>query len=249
MKKIILIGILICVLAAVLIMGYAAMNNMGNSTQYERVNLSATCSLELPKIHFDVQNSSSGGSYDGINMNVDGKIVSADKLVIEYVKVTDNTGISSSGVSSGNSYSKIGHMDWYSRDVTNLATGESILVCGENKEVVDRIADSIQFKGGNNNTSNSTSTSNGGKQINNTNIVGYDSDGNPVYAGSEPWIWVDSNGMKHWSPEHQKAAEIGYYDSSSHSSSSQSSSSQESSSHSSPSQESSGGSSVVTTEA
>ena len=140
-------------------------------------------------------------------------------------------------------------MDWYSRDVTNLATGESILVCGENKEVVDRIADSIQFKGGNNNTSNSTSTSNGGKQINNTNIVGYDSDGNPVYAGSEPWIWVDSNGMKHWSPEHQKAAEIGYYESSSHSSSSQSSSSQESSSHSSPSQESSGGSSVVTTEA
>lgn len=246
MKKIIVIGILICVLAAVLIMGYAAMNNMGNSTQYERVNLSATCSLELPKIHFDVQNSSSGGSYDGINMNVDGKILSADKLVIEYVKVTDNTGISSSGVSSGNSYSKIGHMDWYSRDVTNLATGESILVCGENKEVVDRIADSIQFKGENNSTSNSTSLNNNGNH--NGTPYAYADDGSPIWTKAEFERYVMDKGG-------YSSLEDYYYtiqtieDTSSHSSSSQGSSSQDSSSHSSPSHESSGGSSVVTTEA
>ena len=99
---------------------------------------------------------------------------------------------------------KAGHTDWYSRTVSNDATGETLLVMGKDKEQVNHIADSIRFTGGNNkNNTDNTATV---KTVNNTHIVGYDQDGNPVYEGKEPWVWVDSNGMKHWSPEHQQAS-------------------------------------------
>ncbi|WP_407381057.1 hypothetical protein [Methanobrevibacter sp.] len=40
---------------------------------------------------------------------------------------------------------KLANSNWYSRYVSNPATGESVFIAGEDKEMVDKIADSIIF--------------------------------------------------------------------------------------------------------
>lgn len=54
MNKNLIIVILIVILMAVFIIGYASIISINNSNQYQRVNLSSTCSLEIPNVHFDV---------------------------------------------------------------------------------------------------------------------------------------------------------------------------------------------------
>ena len=107
----------------------------------------------------------------------------------------------------------------------NNATHDNILISTHDKELTMKIYNSIKYNASNvkndtNNTNNTVSNGDVKKTDNNNKtIVGYDSDGKPVYAGSEPWIWVDSNCYKHWSPEHQKAAEEASKDNSAPSSS------------------------------
>ena len=216
MNKNLIIVILIVILMAVFIIGYASIISINNSNQYQRVNLSSTCSLEIPNVHFDVQNSSFGGSYGDLSSHTDGKVMYSNKVNIIYAKTTYNQDLSLNGYYGDDSMqSSFGNKNMYSRSVYNTDTGESLLISGEDKEVVDHVADSVQFSSGKKMDGNNTSTSgNGTANSNNQNndhkIVGYDQDGNPVYEGSEPWVWVDSNGMKHWSPEHQAAANQPY---------------------------------------
>ena len=155
--KIIKILLVILVVLTACFLTYALTTSTQNRNTFERVNLSSTCSIELPKIHFDVQNSSFGGSYGDI------WTFTSSELVITYVKTSDNTGLSFDGLYNGNNQINVGHTNWYSRDVTNLATGEIIVVSGTNKTLVDRIADSIIFSTGeninNNNTTNAVPTS------------------------------------------------------------------------------------------
>ncbi len=157
-KSIIIILLVVFIVMAACFLTYALTISNQNANQYERVNLSSTCSLELPKIHFDIQNTSFGGSYGGVSTHTDGKTLSSSDLVIVYAKTVDNTGLSSEGVYGGNVQSNVGNVNWYSRHVTNLETGESIMISGTDKEKVDHIANSIIFSTGKAVEKNSTST-------------------------------------------------------------------------------------------
>lgn len=168
-KSIIIILLVIFIVMAACFITYALTISSQNASTYERVNLSSTCSLELPKIHFDVQNSSFGGSYGGISTHTDGKTLTSSNLVITYVKTVDNTGLSTEGIYGGDVQTNVGNTNWYSRHVTNLETGESIMISGTDKEVVDHIADSIIFSTGKAVEKNMTSTDTTVKKGNNTN--------------------------------------------------------------------------------
>ena len=157
-KSIIIILLVIFIVMAACFLTYALTISSQNASTYERVNLSSTCSLELPKIHFDVQNASFGGSYGDVSTHTDGKTLTSSDLVITYTKTVDNTGLSTGGVYGGNVQSNVGNVNWYSRHVTNLETGESIMISGTDKEKVDHIANSIIFSTGKAVEKNSTST-------------------------------------------------------------------------------------------
>ena len=158
---------------------YALTISNQNANTYERVNLSSTCSLELPKIHFDVQNSSFGGSYGSVSTHTDGKTLTSSNLVITYVKTVDNTGLSTGGIYGGDVQTNFGNTNWYSRHVTNLETGESIMISGTDKAVVDHIADSIIFSTGKAVEKNVTSTDTTVKKGNNTNKSTNNQNNNP----------------------------------------------------------------------
>ena len=187
-KNILLILLIIVLLITTIIITTAVVTTMGNSSTYERVNLSSTCSLELPKVHFDESNDGGSSSYGGITVNMKSKVLSNNDLVISYLKTTDNSGFSSDSVYTGNSQFNVAHQDWYSRDISNSATGETISIMGKNKEQVDHIADSIRFAGGDNNTNNTTSQTTNNQQ----NALAYKSDGTPMYSQSEVDNYVNS---------------------------------------------------------
>ena len=139
------------------IVTFAVVTTMNNSETYQRVNISSTCSLELPKVHFDQTNDTGSSSYAGITVDMQSKVLSNNDLVISYLKTTDNSGFTSDSVYTGNSQFNVAHQDWYTRDISNSATGETISIMGKDKKTVDHIADSIRFSsGGNNNTNNNT---------------------------------------------------------------------------------------------
>ncbi|MBQ9441247.1 MAG: hypothetical protein IJU54_02495 [Alphaproteobacteria bacterium] len=177
---IIILTIIIAILSIILC--YAFLINNNNINSFERINLSSTCSIELPQIHFDVDNNTMSSSYAGITTEVYGRTFTSNNLIIQYTHVSDNTGLSVNGIYTGNSQMNIGNSNWYSREVTNIGTGESIIVCGENKELVDRIANSIHFSKGF--VVNNTPTV-GDSNVNTSNIIGYDAQFNPIYEGQD----------------------------------------------------------------
>lgn len=208
-KTIIIIALIIVLIAMVCILGYAVLFNQNH---YERVNISETCSLEVPV----------GKGINGVYVN--------DTSIYQ---VTNGEGVNimcynskNNDLASAFAFAVVKEMAVGSRftedavyqatingsTVWSIATGnddthDNIIISTPDKDLTLRIYESIQY---NNNSSvskdNSSNTVIVSKNTNNTNIVGYDQDGNPVYEGNEPWVWVDSNGMKHWSPEHQQAS-------------------------------------------
>lgn len=145
LNNIIKILAIIAVIMAVILVIYATnMNNVNADTPLERVNLSDTCSLELPKINFDEKNATNEAAYNGINVKEYNKNLTSDKLCIQYIKSQDNIGSNESNISGG--YSIQANNNWHTRTVFNSATGESVIISGENKELVDKIAASIVFK-------------------------------------------------------------------------------------------------------
>lgn len=179
-RKILLTLLVIVVIASILIVSSTfIMNN--NPKEFKRVNLSSTCSLELPNIHFDVQNTSFGGNYGGYSSHTDGKTLMSSNLIVSYTKTVDNIGALASGVDSMNGNLDVGNTKIYSRDVFNYDTQETVHIQGEDKELVDRVADSVVFSGGaGNNSSNDTSQSSNQRQA-----LAYKSDGTPMYSQSE----------------------------------------------------------------
>ena len=194
-KNILIILLVIVLLICSVIITYSVVSNMNNSNTYERVNLSATCSLELPKINFKIDNSSGSSSFAGIAVNMESKVLSSNDLMISYVKTTDNTGVSVGGLYTGNSQFNVAHQDWYSRDIVNSATGESILVMGKDKAQVDKIADSIKFtdsKGKHINATDVSSSHNAGN--NSKTPYAYADDGSPIWTEAEFEKYVMAKG-------------------------------------------------------
>lgn len=171
-RKILLIILAIAIIVGLLMISIALVNN-NNTKELKRVNLSSTCSLELPDIHFDVQNNSFGGNYGGYSSQTEGKILTSSKVSILYTKTVDNIGPLSSGGADMNGNLNFGNTKIYSRDVFNYETQETVHIQGEDKELVDRIADSVQFSKGqavNKNSSDNSQQNNNQKQASkNTN--------------------------------------------------------------------------------
>lgn len=185
-RRILLIALAIVIILTLLIISSAVIMN-NNPNEFKRVNMSSTCSLELPNIHFDVQNNSFGGSYGSYSSQSTSRFLTSSKVSVMYIKTVDNSGLSISGVDNINGNFNTGNTNIYSRDVINYETGESIHVQGEDKELVDRVADSVVFSkdnGSGNNTTDSNHQSNG-KNIKNINTSSnqkkyYDNFGNEI---------------------------------------------------------------------
>ena len=139
-----ILAIIAVIMAVILVIYITNMNNVNADTPLERVNLSDTCSIELPKINFDEKNATNEAAYNGINVKENNKNLTSDKLCIQYIKSQDNIGSNESNISGG--YSIQANNNWHTRTVFNSATGESVIISGENKELVDKIADSVVFK-------------------------------------------------------------------------------------------------------
>ncbi|WP_407381059.1 hypothetical protein [Methanobrevibacter sp.] len=80
------------ILSAILVTYVFTMNSV-NADTFERVNLSSTCSLELPKIHFDEDNISDKSSYSGVTVGEYSKLLTSEHLSIQYTKSYISTGI------------------------------------------------------------------------------------------------------------------------------------------------------------
>ena len=183
-RKILLIILVIAIIVSVLLVSSEiVMKN--NPNEFKRVNLSSTCSLELPNIHFDVQNNSFGGNYGGYSSHTDGKILTSSKLIVSYTKTVDNIGPLSNGGADMNGNLNFGNTKIYSRDVFNYETQETIHIQGEDKELVDRVADSVKFSKGQ--ATNKTNNDSSQQSSNNVNkhALAYKSDGTPMYSQSE----------------------------------------------------------------
>lgn len=164
---------------------FAVVTNMTNSSTYERVNLSSTCSLELPKIDFTESNSNANGGNSYVQVNTDYKQLSSNDLIIGYMKMENSLGIYGNSSFNMADQFKAGHTDWYSRIVSNDATGETVLVMGKDKEQVDRIANSIKFTDTNDNPVNSTNMDSNKNTGNNKTPYAYADDGTPIWTEAE----------------------------------------------------------------
>ena len=193
-KNILIILLVLVLIVCSVIITYSVVSGMNNSNTYERVNLSSTCSLELPKIHFDIDNSSSSSSFAGIDVKMESKVFSSKDLMISYLKTTDNSGVSLGGLYTGNSQFNVAHQDWYSRDVVNSATGETIIIMGKDKAQVDKIADSIIFTDSNGNQVNATDINLNGNNGNNKTPFAYADDGTPIWTEAELESYVMAKG-------------------------------------------------------
>lgn len=171
-RNILLALLIIIIIASIIILSSTFITN-NNPNEFKRVNLSSTCSIELPNIHFDEQNTSFGGSSGGYSSQTQGRTLTSSKLIISYTKTVDNIGPLSNGGADINSNLNFGNTKIYSRDVFNYETQETIHIQGEDKELVDRVADSVQFSKGqavNKNSSDNSQQNNNQKQASkNTN--------------------------------------------------------------------------------
>ena len=221
-KKLLIVLAIVCIVTAG-VLSYAFFFN----EQYQTVKISDTASLEMPV----------GKGLNGFYVN-GSAIYEVDngKGVVVMSYNSNKTDLASafafavlkevavgSRFNDGELYqTTVNGSTVWSIATGNNATHDNIIISTHDKELTLKIYNSIKYNASNvkNDTKNNTEIKEDVKKISNNtkNIVGYDSDGNPVYEGSEPWVWVDSNGYKHWSPEHQKAAEEASKDNSAHSS-------------------------------
>ena len=175
--------VLIFVLVICTIILFSASYNGGKigtdtaNGKYVIHNFSDTCSVELPKnIKFTdkVGDSSSSSNVAGSNVNIESKSLfgNSDVSQITYSKsVVDGSNVGANLNDSGSS--TVNGKTVYHRTVASEATGESVSVMGQNKELVDYIADHVKFKGG-----NSTNHNTGTVQKANNNQTNNNSGGN-----------------------------------------------------------------------
>ena len=222
-KKLLIVLAIVCIVMAG-VLSYAFFFN----EQYQTVKISDTASLEMPV----------GKGLNGFYVN-GSSIYEVDngKGVVVMSYNSNKTDLASafafavlkevavgSRFNDGELYqTTVNGSTVWSIATGNNATHDNIIISTHDKELTLKIYNSIKYNASNvkNDTKNNNTVSKEDvKQISNNTkkIVGYDRDGNPVYEGSEPWVWVDSNGYKHWSPEHQKAAEEASKENSAHSS-------------------------------
>lgn len=146
-------------------------NKKGNTAdgKYNIYNFSDTCSVELPtniKFTDNVGDSSSSSNVAGSNVNLQSKSLfgNSDVSQITYSKsVVDGSNVGANLNDSGSS--TVNGKTFYHRIVACESTGESVSVMGQNKELVDYIADHVHFKGGNGTSKNTGSV----QKVNTTN--------------------------------------------------------------------------------
>ncbi len=121
-------------------------------------NFSDTCSVELPKnIKFTdkVGDFNSQSNVLGSNVNIESKSLFGNSAVSQITYSKNAVDGSAVGANLNNSATTtVNGKTVYHRTVMNEATGESVSVIGQNKELVDYIADHVKFKedGNNSNT-------------------------------------------------------------------------------------------------
>ena len=162
------VALIFVLLICTLILFSASYNSIGkigtNTTadgKYVVYNFSDTCSVELPKnIKFtdNVGDYSSSSNVAGSNVNIQSKSLFGNSEVsqITYSKSVVDGSTVGVNLNDGGS-NTINGKTVYHRTVMSEATGESVSVMGQNKELVDYIADHVKFKDGNG-TSQNTGT-------------------------------------------------------------------------------------------
>ena len=168
-------------------------NSLGTNTtadgKFIIYNFSDTCSVELPKnIKFTdkVGDYNSNGNVAGSNVNIDSKSLfgNSDVSQITYTKSSVDGMDVGANLNDGGS-STVGGKTMYHRTVASEATGESVSVMGQNKELVDYIADHVKF-GGEKKDNNKDNNSPAKK------VFGYKSDGTPMYSQAEVDQYIKS---------------------------------------------------------
>lgn len=151
--------------------------NTNANGKYVTYNFSDTCNVELPKnIKFTdkVSDINSQSNVMGSNVNIVSKSLFGNSEVSQITYSKNAVDGSAVGADLNNSGSNtINGKTVYYRTVMNEATGESVSVIGQNKELVDYIADHVKFTTGKatNKTMNNTvkEISNNDNQQNNNN--------------------------------------------------------------------------------
>ena len=180
-KTIIIILLIILIVILVAMFATVSMSN-NNSSTYERVNLSSTCSLELTKdFHKMTDDTSISGTYGGYSSTTTGKYLTDGDTIVQYTKTTDNIGALATGGADMNGNLQFGNTKIYSRDVFNYETQETVHIQGTDKEKVDHIADSVQFSTGKKVENNTTDQQNSKSP----KVLAYKSDGTPMYTQAE----------------------------------------------------------------
>lgn len=157
MNKNNIIIILLIILVTLLGIGFfiTAHNiNTNANGKYVIYNFSDTCSVELPKnIKFTDKvgdSSSNSGNVAGYNVNIESKSLFGNSEVRQITYSKNTVGGSAVGANLNDEGSTtVNGKTVYHRIVMNEATGESVSVMGQNKELVDYIADHVKFKNGN----------------------------------------------------------------------------------------------------
>ena len=144
------IGIVIVI--AILFIGGTLWTTMETQTNMERVNITASCSLELPK---DIKFEKTGGiDEDGAFIGLVSK--NNDKwgrVIVDYEQ--------SSNITIGDNQTKAYHdteNDIYKCWVYDLPTHQRVEVRGDNPSIVEKIIKSVIFTKNSNNVNNSTNT-------------------------------------------------------------------------------------------
>ena len=213
-RKILLTILVIVVIASILLLAGATINKQ--SKEFKTYNFSNTCSIELPSwIHFNdadgAANINSQSNIAGSNVQTNSKSLFGNNEIsqITYSKsVVDGqaVGANLNDISTTN----INGKTIYTRTVMSEETGESVSIIGENKTLVDYMAEHVKFNGKNGtNAGNDTSKSSSKniKNVNNDNnpIVGYLGDGTPVHKN-------DYTKLSKQEPIYNFNPNIGYYD-------------------------------------
>lgn len=155
MNKNNIIIILLIILVTLLGIGFfTTAHNINTNTNGKYVihNFSATCSVELPKnIKFTdkVGDLNSQSNVMGSNVNIESKSLFGNSEVSQITYSKNAVDGSAVGANLNNSATTtVNGKTIYHRTVMNEATGESVSVMGQNKELVDYIADHVKFTGG-----------------------------------------------------------------------------------------------------
>lgn len=173
-RRILLIALAIVVIASVLIVSSTFMMS-NNQKEFKTYNFSNTCSIELPSwIHFNdadgAANINSQSNIAGSNVQTNSKSLFGNNEIsqITYSKsVVDGQAV---GANLNDIYTtNINGKTIYTRTVMSEETGESVSIMGENKTLVDYIAEHVKFNGENGTNAGNDTSKSSSKNINNVN--------------------------------------------------------------------------------